>query len=174
MQVEAIYIADEGSAPMGRVDGVEAVADRGLRGDRYFARTGYYSPYDVCQVTFVAREAIAAIDEEYGLDLSAGEHRRNVVTSGVDLDRLLDARFRIGGAVFEGTRPRPPCHHVEEVNRERHDTAGVARALQEGRGGICADVRTTGRIRAGDEITDVSQLDRTDEIVERLRNEAVE
>jgi len=72
MQVETVYIADEGSAPMERVDSVEAVADKGLRGDRYFTRTGYYSPYDVCQVTFVAREAIAAIEAEYGLDLSAG------------------------------------------------------------------------------------------------------
>lgn len=174
MQIEAIYIAEEGSAPMDRADSVEAVAGRGLRGDRYFTGTGYYSPYDVCQVTFVAREAIDAIDERYGLDLSAGEHRRNVVTSGVDLDRLLDARFRVGGAVFEGTRPRPPCRHVEEVNQERYGTSGVAQALQGDRGGICADVVTTGRLRAGDAITDVEQLDRTDEIVERLREEAGE
>ncbi|MFB6228350.1 MAG: MOSC domain-containing protein [Halobacteriales archaeon] len=161
-----LFVAESGSEPMEAVGSVEAVADRGLRGDRYFAGRGYYSPFDVCQVTLIASEAIAEIDAAAGIDLSAGEHRRNVVTEGIDVHGLLDHRFRVGDAILEGTRPRPPCAHVEEMVGED----GVASALGEGRGGICADVIETGEIRPGDPITDIEPLDRTDEIVERLRS----
>lgn len=161
-----LFVAENGSEPMRRVESVEAVANRGLRGDRYFAETGFYSPFDVCQVTLIASEAIAEIDATAGIDLSAGEHRRNVVTEGVDVHDLLEHRFRVGDAILQGTRPRPPCAHVEEVVGED----GVASALGEGRGGVCADVVETGEIRVGDPITDVEPLDRTDEIVERLRS----
>jgi MOSC domain-containing protein YiiM len=161
-----LFIAENGSEPMKGVESVEAVTDRGLRGDRYFSETGYYSPFDVCQVTLIASEAIAEVNAATGIDLSAGEHRRNVVTDGVDVHDLLDHRFRVGNAVLEGTRPRPPCTHVEEMVGED----GVASALGGGRGGICADVIETGEIRVGDSITAVESLDRTDEIVERLRS----
>jgi MOSC domain-containing protein YiiM len=165
-RVVDLFVAENGSEPMKSVTSVEAVANRGLRGDRYFAETGYYSPFDVCQVTLIASEAIAEIDAAAGIDLSAGEHRRNVVTEGIDVHDLLDHRFQVGDATFEGTRPRPPCAHVEEVVGED----GVATALGEGRGGVCADVVETGEIRVGDPITEVEPLDRTDEIVQRLRS----
>jgi MOSC domain-containing protein YiiM len=143
--VERIRIAAEGSAPMESVESVTA-RPGGLVGDRYYEGTGYYSPFDVCEVTFVAAEALETIDEEFGIDLTDGRHRRNVVTRGVDLQDLLDHRFAVGDVTFEGTRPRPPCAHVEQVA----DEEGVMEALSEGRGGICADVVEGGELRVGD------------------------
>ncbi len=119
----------------------------GLDGDRYRRGTGYYSPFDVCEVTFVAAEALDAIASEAGIDLSGGEHRRNVVTRGVDLSALLETRFSVGGAVFEGTRPRPPCRHVEQVA----GLDGLMDALRD-RGGICADVVEPGEFAVGDAV----------------------
>lgn len=145
-QVDAIWTAREDSAPMESVETIRAVPG-GLEGDRYLTGEGFYSPYDVCEVTFIAGEDIDRIAEEVGIDLSDGRHRRNVVTRGVDLHDLLESRFRVGDAVFEGTRPRPPCRHVEEVAEE----AGVMQALK-GKGGICADVETAGEFSVGDEI----------------------
>ncbi|WP_231188131.1 MOSC domain-containing protein [Haladaptatus sp. DYF46] len=164
--VTDLFIAEAGSEPMQSVTEVHAVADGGLRGDRYFNGTGYYSPFDVCQVTLLAREAIEEINREFGLDLTAGEHRRNIVTDGIDVHDLLDHRFRVGDALLEGTRPRPPCAHVEQLNEQD----GVARALKNGRGGICADVVESGRIGVGDSITDIESLDKTAGIIERLRS----
>ncbi|GKZ14449.1 MOSC domain-containing protein [Haladaptatus sp. T7] len=165
-QITDLFITGTGSEPMQSVTEVHAVADRGLRGDRYFNGTGYYSPYDVCQVTLIANEAIDAIDREFGLDLTAGEHRRNVVTEGIDVHDLLKHRFRVGDALLEGTRPRPPCAHVEQLNEQE----GVARALKDGRGGICADVVESGRIGVGDSISDIEAMDKTASIIERLRS----
>jgi MOSC domain-containing protein YiiM len=164
--VTDLFITDAGSEPMQSVTEVHAVADGGLRGDRYFNGTGYYSPFDVCQVTLIAREAVDEINREFGLDLTTGEHRRNIVTEGVDVHDLLDHRFRVGDVLLEGTRPRHPCSHVEQLNEQD----GVARALTNGRGGICADVVESGRIGVGDSISEIESLDKTASIIERLRS----
>ncbi len=166
--ITALFVTENGSEPMQSVPGVQAVADRGLLNDRYFNGTGYYSPYDVCQVTLIASEAIEEINREFGLDLTAGEHRRNIVTEGIDVHDLLNHRFRIGDAILEGTRPRPPCAHVEQLNEQD----GVARSLKDGRGGVCADVVEGGEIAVGDEISDIEKMDKTDSIIERLRSKA--
>ena len=164
--VHTIFIAPEDSAPMEEVDEVEAV-EGGLRGDRYLTGDGYYSPYDVCEVTLVEREAIETIREEFGIDLTDGRHRRNIVTEGVSVHDLLDTTFRVGDVHLRGTRPRPPCAHVEEVA----DEEGVTRALSERRGGVCADVVRPGTIRVGDEIEVVegSPRDEGKSIADRLR-----
>lgn len=145
--VESIFVAPEDSAPMESRQSVAAVKG-GLRGDRYLTGKGYYSPYDVCQVTLISAEGIETIREEAGIDLTDGRHRRNLVVRGGDLRDLLDATFRVGDATLRGTRPRPPCVHVERVA----DEDGVARALGDGRGGICADVLEAGEISVGDGI----------------------
>lgn len=165
-RVTDVFVAESGSEPIQSVDRIEAVADRGLRGDRYFNGTGYYSPYDVCQVTLIAGEAIEQINRNFGLDLTAGEHRRNVVTESVDVHELLGHRFRVGEAVLEGTRPRPPCAHVEQITEQE----GVARALKDGRGGICADVIESGTIGVDDAISEIEAVDTADSIIERLRS----
>jgi MOSC domain-containing protein YiiM len=165
-RVTDIFVADAGSEPMRSVDRVAAV-EGGLRGDRYCEGTGYYTPFDVCEVTLIAREEIDYVDRELGLSLDAGEHRRNLVTEGVDLHDLLDHRFRVGEATLNGTRPRPPCAHVEELA----DEEGVARALGDGRGGICADVLDPGEIAVGAEVVDLGSIDRTDDMIARLRSE---
>ena len=145
-------------------DSVRAVADGGLRGDRYCHDRGYYSPYDVCQVTLVDSDALASIREEYGIDLTDGRHRRNLEVD-TDVVELLDTRFAIGAAVFEGTRRRPPCAHVEELAGEE----GVAQALSEERGGICADVVEGGEVAVGDELRVVERLDDPDSLAESIR-----
>jgi MOSC domain-containing protein YiiM len=145
--VDRLWVTDEGSAPMESVAAVRAVPG-GLEGDRYCRGTGYYSGFDECAVTLIEAEAIERIRTDHDIDLSDGRHRRNVVTRGVDVHDLLDTRFEIGDATFEGTRPRPPCAHVEQVAGED----GVAKSLGGDRGGICARVVDGGEIAVGDGI----------------------
>ena len=163
--VEQLFVAPEGGEPMVEQESVEAV-DGGLVGDRYLQGTGYYSPYDVCEVTLVEADAIETVSEAFGIDLGDGRHRRNVVIRGHDLHDLLETTFRIGTAELRGTRPRPPCAHVEEVAGEE----AVARSLGEGRGGICARVVFPGTIAVDDDIEIVEADPRTvgEAITERL------
>ncbi|RYJ13677.1 MOSC domain-containing protein [Halogeometricum borinquense] len=170
-RVETLWTSPEDGAPMESHESIEVV-EGGVRGDRYLRGTGYYSPYDVCEVTFVAAEALETIREETGIDLTDGRHRRNIVVRGATLHDLLETTFRVGEATFRGTRPRPPCAHVEAVAGEE----GVARALKRKRGGICANVVTGGTVAVGDELELIEDDPRTvgKSIVDRLRESSVE
>jgi len=162
--VAAVWTAPRSGAAMERRGSVRAVEGAGLRGDRYAAGTGHYSGFDGCEVTLVAGEALDAVAAA-GLDVSAGQHRRNVVVRGVDVRELLDARFRVGEAVLSGTRPRPPCPHLEDVA----GADGLAAALGEHGAGVCADVLEGGQIRAGDEVAVVERLDDPDALAAAIR-----
>src|SRR5436309_3408598 len=96
--VAAIHLARATGAPMESVDVVEAVAGRGLRGDRYFARQNVSSstPAPGREVTLIEMEAIERATEEAGIEFQSSESRRNIVTRGVSLNELIDREFRVG------------------------------------------------------------------------------
>ena len=145
--VEGIFVTGEGSATMERVEEVRTIEGCGIEGDRYCEGTGFWSRYgDVCEVTLIESEDLDHIQSELGVSVKNGEHRRNIITSGIRLGDLRRKRFRIGGAVLEYDRPRPPCKHVQDLSEP-----GMTRALK-GRGGICARVVEAGRIRVRDVI----------------------
>jgi MOSC domain-containing protein YiiM len=164
MRVEAIYTAEEAGDPMRARDSVRAVGG-GLDGDRYCTGRGHYSPFDVCQVTFVQAEALERISERSHLDVTEGQHRRNVVVRGGDVHDLLGHRFSLGAARFEGTRPRPPCRYLERVTGQD----GLLRALADGNGGICARVADPGEFSVGDEIREVEDLNNFEELAANIR-----
>lgn len=146
-RVEEIYVAPKGSATMEPVQEIRALEGCGLEGDRYCEGTGYWTRFgDVCEVTLISGEDLDDIRDEAGLRVHNGEHRRNIITRGVKLNELRGKRFRIGEAVLEYDRPRPPCRHVQEVTEP-----GMTKALRR-RGGICARVVEGGAIRASDAI----------------------
>jgi MOSC domain-containing protein YiiM len=145
--VREIYLTAEGGAPMEQVAEVQAVAGRGLEGDRYAERKGYWTNVDECQVTLIEEEGLDEIRASTEVQVSNGEHRRNIITRGVRLVDLVGRRFKVGEAILEFDRPRPPCRYIQ--SRSEH---GMTKALGRNRGGICARVVQSGAIRAGDAI----------------------
>jgi MOSC domain-containing protein YiiM len=145
--VDEIYVTAKGSAKMERVEEVRTIEGCGIEGDRYCEGTGFWTRFgDVCQVTLIEGEDLDYIEDELGIRVKNGEHRRNIITRGIGLDETRRKRFRIGEAILEYDRPRPPCRHVQDLSEP-----GMTRALK-GRGGICARVVRAGWIRAGDPI----------------------
>jgi len=151
--VERIYVAGYGSQPMQELASVEALRGLGLQGDRYANKTGYWSGVDECQVTLIESEVLGCIAEDTGLEIIAGEHRRNIVTRGVRLSQLLGKWFAVGTAVFEYDRPRPPCFHIQALTQP-----GMSKALFGQRGGIGARVLRAGRIQVRDPIRVLMEL----------------
>jgi MOSC domain-containing protein YiiM len=143
--IEAIFIASSAGESMQRVAEVEALAGRGLAGDRYAIGTGYYTPRNVCQVTLIEAEALERMLAK-GVSAASGEHRRNLVTRGIQLEELRGRRFTVGAAVLEYDRTRPPCAYLERLTQP-----GMTRAMGEG-AGICVSVVESGGIREGDPI----------------------
>jgi MOSC domain-containing protein YiiM len=151
--VLSIHIAPAGSAPVVSIAGIQAIAGKGLEGDRYYFETGTYSktPGSGREVTLIEIEVIEALRREYEIDIDAVQARRNIVTRGAALNHFIDREFEVGEAVLRGTRLCEPCAHLEKLT-----TKGVMRGLIH-RGGLRADVVRGGLIRVGDTISTASQ-----------------
>ncbi len=145
-QVVAIYLASGEGAPMESRDEAEALAGKGLDGDRYAIEAGKYSGTKVGKraITLIEREAIAAANDAYGLDLTEQESRRNVVVEGVPLNHLVGRDFFVGGVRLRGFDLSEPCVYLEEL------TGKPARKALLHRGGLRAEIIDGGAIRVGD------------------------
>jgi MOSC domain-containing protein YiiM len=145
--VEGIFVTSEGSAAMERVEEVRTVEGCGIDGDRYCEGTGFWTRYgDVCEVTLIEGEDLDFIQNDLGIGVKGGEHRRNIVTRGIRLRDLRRQTFRVGDTVLRYDRSRPPCRHVQDLSEP-----GMTRALRN-RGGICAKVVKAGTIKTNDTI----------------------
>jgi len=155
--VLSIHIAREASTPMESITEVRAVPGRGLEGDRYFNRLGFYSERASVggrEVTLIESESVEALfrgnmnadGQTLGIKLPAGEARRNVVTVGAPLNHLVDREFWVGEVLLRGTRLCEPCKHLESLTQP-----GVLGGLVH-RGGLRARILNEGTIHVGDVI----------------------
>ena len=149
--VEGIFIAAGAKGPTRPVEEIAAVPGKGLEGDRYFAGDGTFSEARKPgrDITLIEAEAIRALAREHGIELGAGESRRNVVTRGIGLNELVGRRFTIGEIECVGQRLCDPCSHLEGLTQP-----GVLKGLVN-RGGLRADIVTGGRIAVGDPVRDL-------------------
>jgi hypothetical protein len=141
--VEGIWIAPSAGEPARSLSRVRAIAGRGLEGDRHVAGTGTFpSGRPGSALTLVAAE----VCESFAPPLVAGEHRRNVVVRGLDLNRLVGHEFQVGSVRCRGMRLCEPCTVVQ-----RYAGRPVLRALVH-RGGLRADILRDGEIHVGDAV----------------------
>lgn len=152
----AIAIAREAKGPMENVASVKVVVGEGLRGDRYGAGIGAAQykgrrrPEN--EVTLIAREAIAAANDEFNLTIEHLDTRRNLLTAGVPLNELVGKAFRVGAVLLKGLEKCEPCGYLQ-----KRTFAWIKPALK-GRGGLRCCVLEGGLIEVGDSIVPTSDL----------------
>jgi MOSC domain-containing protein YiiM len=147
--LKAIYIATAAGEPMKSVSTIEAVANRGLKGDRYCDDRGHWKSIDGCQATLITEhdlEQAKKTEVEFRDALDNGNHRRNLVVAGLKTKNLEGKEFRIGTAVFRYDKPRPPCAYLDQIAGK-----GMCRALSHN-SGACIRVITGGRLAIGDAV----------------------
>lgn len=144
--LQAIYICENAGENMQAVDSVYAVTDKGLQGDRYFNGTGYWDPVEGCQVTLITEHDLSLASKGNQLKMDQGQHRRNLVISGIKTSALKDRKFQIGEAIFQYLKPRPPCGYLNQIEGK-----GMARALSYN-SGICIKVIRSGTVRVSDQL----------------------
>ena len=131
-----------GTHPIVEVRTARCVAGRGIEGDRFFD----FKPDYKGQITFFAQEVYESLCTSLGVwDRPCSVFRRNVITSGVDLNTLIGREFEIQGVRFLGTGECSPCHWQNEAFGP-----GAEDALQ-GRGGLRAKILSDGRLRVSDD-----------------------
>jgi hypothetical protein len=139
--VEAIWISPAAGEPARAQRSVNALCGRGLEGDRHVAGTGTFpSGLPGSALTLVEAEVCESFEPPLGPD----EHRRNVITRGVELNGLVGHEFTVGRVRCRGMRLCEPCTVVQ-----RYAERPVLRELVH-RGGLRADILEDGVISVGD------------------------
>jgi MOSC domain-containing protein YiiM len=127
-----------GDHPIIEVDEVECVADRGLRGDRFFDHKQDYKG----QITFFAMEIFDALRLALNLPhLQPGAVRRNVFTRNLDLNQLIGTEFELQSVRFAGIEECRPCHWMNVA------LGPGAESWLRGNGGLRAKILTNGTLR---------------------------
>ena len=141
--IELIGVAGAAGEPMQAVAAVRALPGEGLEGDRHVNGTGTFP-------SGVAGSAITMIEaevcESFDPPLAPDEHRRNLVTRGIELNGLVGREFTIGAVRCRGMRLCEPCTVVE-----RYAGRPILRPLVH-RGGLRADILGEGEVRVGDQV----------------------
>ena len=154
--VVALYISPDPGQPMQSLQEVEALAGKGLKGDRYAAGKGSFTAKvkglwqrfmrwlrgTNRQVTLIASEAFENTGFEYH------ESRRNIIVKDVELMWLIGKEFRVGNARFRGVKYCDPCNRPNKL-------CGKSQSFKEAffdRGGLIAEVVEGGSIKVGDTV----------------------
>lgn len=149
--VEALMIGPDRKKPMFSVPEVRAIAGAGLEGDRYCIERGTFSKkLPSNQVTLIETESLEAAERDYGLQVTAEESRRNVLTCGMALNHLVGREFQIGEVRLRGLRLCEPCTHLQSLTGKP-----VLKALRH-RGGLRAEILSGGVIKVGDKIMEAN------------------
>jgi MOSC domain-containing protein YiiM len=149
--VAALMIGPERKQPMISVPEVHAIAGSGLVGDRYCKERGTFSKkVPSNQITLIEAEALEAAERDYGLELTAEESRRNVLTCGVALNHLVGREFHIGEVRLKGLRLCEPCTHLQQLTGKP-----LLKALCH-RGGLRAEILSSGVIKVGEKIMEAN------------------
>ena len=141
--VEHIWIAGGAGEPATAGASVRALAGRGLEGDRHVDGRGTFpSGPPGSALTLVEAEVVESFRPPLGPD----EHRRNIITRGVSLNRLVGHEFTVGAVRCRGARLCEPCTVIQ-----RYAGRPVLRELVH-RGGLRADILEDGVISVGDTV----------------------
>ena len=150
--VVALFTTDRMSAPMKKMEQLNALAGRGIEGDRYLLGTGTYSkkPEAGRQVTLIKSEILDWLKEEFDITVRPEECRRNVITRDVEINELIGTEFFVGEVRLKAHRITQPCLYLENHLGQ----PGLYKALWDN-GGISCEIMSDGVIREGDVITSV-------------------
>ena len=144
-KVEWIGLRPKRDVPMQEVNEVDAIAGKGLQGDRYASGSGKRG------ITLIQAEHLPVIAALCGYGkISPATLRRNIVVSGIPLVALIGKKFRIGEVVLEGTDACEPCERMEAALG-----LGAYNAMN-GHGGLCARILQGGRIHVGDSLVAIT------------------
>jgi len=142
--VKEILLAQKRGGAMSSVSQVQAMAGRGLVGDRNFSPLIEVAPDK--NITLIESEKIQEFGEATGIAFSAQDARRNIVTSGILLNPLLGQEFFVGPVTVKALELCEPCSLLAR-RTHRQVLWGLAH-----KGGLRCQILTYGIIQVGDRI----------------------
>lgn len=94
----------------------ELHSGRGIVGDRYYSSEGTFSKAlegnPAFEITLIDQEQIDRFNQRTEFNYSAADFRRNIVTSGIDLNQLEGNEFTVGNVRLKGICLCEPCAYL--------------------------------------------------------------
>lgn len=143
--IEAIFVANEKSAPQIEVREIAVTARKGIVGDRHFNRNKCPGQ----NVTFIEAEEIDAFNTAYKRSLKLGDIRRNIITRSVRLNDLVGKSFQIGSVEFYGVELCEPCKTIGNLLASSDMRAQDVIGAWVHKSGLRANVIKSGILRVG-------------------------
>ena len=142
-EVLKICICKNSGEEIQDLDTIEVLANKGIINDRYFNEN---NDQDI-QITFIESENIDYVNEISSTSVPYIDFRRNIITKGIKLNKLVDKEFIIGNVKIKGHRLCNPCKYLQDkLNIENL----VKKLLNIG--GLRCEILTDGRISVKDKI----------------------
>lgn len=143
--IKSLFITSQTGGVLEQVERVQVVAGDGIVGDRNFKKRKWPGQ----NITFVSLEAIEQFNRDYHQSIDVSATRRNVITSGVDLNALVGKSFSIGEVVFMGVELCEPCKSLgDALMNDGISSVEVVKAFLHS-GGLRADVCSDGELSVG-------------------------
>ena len=125
------------------LDTIEVLANKGIINDRYFNEN---NDQDI-QITFIESENIDYVNEISSTSVPYIDFRRNIITKGIKLNKLVDKEFLIGNVKIKGHRLCNPCKYLQDKLNIENLVKKLVNI-----GGLRCEILTDGRISVKDKI----------------------
>lgn len=149
MQVERLFLSPARGEAQRECRQIELLAGQGVVGDRHFAKADWAGQ----QLTLVEAEEIERFCAHTSRTNDLAITRRNVVTRGVRLNGLVGRQFRLGNCLLLGVETCEPCRTLGKRLANEALSAPEVVKYWVGRGGLRANVLTSGPLACGDALT---------------------
>ena len=117
--------------------------NKGIVNDRYYGN--FKNSYE--QVTFIESEKIDDFNKKIKKKLDYKDFRRNIITSGINLNKLLNKKIQINNVVFKIHELCQPCKYLQN----KLEVKNLVKLLAF-KSGVRAEILTSGEISINDQI----------------------
>ena len=138
-----ICITSESGKKMESINSIKVIANKGIVNDRYFKEDNDKNN----QITLIESENVDYYNKISGTNFIPTDFRRNVITKGISLNKLVGKEILIGEVRLKIHDLCEPCRYLQELLGEKNL---VKKLLN--RGGLRCELLTNGNINVNDPI----------------------
>jgi len=142
-KIEAISITNISEANTFYVNQAYLEKGKGIVNDRYYENFKEKKE----QVTLISLEEINAFNNQVNQNIEPKDFRRNIIVSGIDLNKLIDKQIKINQVILKIHEICQPCKYLQD----RLKLPSLVKLLVN-KSGVRAEIIKSGNLSVGDTI----------------------
>ena len=142
-KIKAINISNLDGKNTFYVNQANLMKNKGIINDRYYEN--FKNNYE--QVTLIESEKIDEFNKKIRKKIDYKDFRRNIITSGIDLNKTINKKIQINNVVFRIHELCQPCRYLQN----KLGIKNLVKLLAY-KGGVRAEIIKSGKISSYDKI----------------------